>query len=229
MLTRRSEDFMLDFAERVHVARALAAAAIVLTAGCASVQPPAEPPVAPAPVPSVATQNAPSPMAPAAPAVAPVVAAPPATALPPAPVAIAPAVPATAPPRPQPPASPAPAKPAANAPASSAPPPATAAATTTPTLDLKSLESRLRETSAIGVLTKLTLKNQVDDLLDQFRKYYQGKLKTSLAELRRSYELLVLKVIALLQDADPPLAKAIATSREAIWGILADPVKFSAV
>jgi hypothetical protein len=94
---------------------------------------------------------------------------------------------------------------------------------------LKSLESRLRETNAIGVLTKLTLKNQVDDLLDQFRMYYQGKLKTTLAELRRSYELLVLKVIALLQDADPPLAKSIATSREAIWGILADPVKFSAV
>ena len=78
-------------------------------------------------------------------------------------------------------------------------------------------------------MTKLTLKNQVDDLLDQFRMYYQGKLKTSLAELRRSYELLVLKVIALLQDADPPLAKSIATSREAIWGILADPVKFAAV
>ena len=87
----------------------------------------------------------------------------------------------------------------------------------------------MRETKAIGVLTKLTLKNQVDDLLDQFRMYYQGKLKTTLAELRRSYELLVLKVLALLQDADPPLAKAIASSRESIWGILADPVKFANV
>ncbi len=79
------------------------------------------------------------------------------------------------------------------------------------------------------MLTKLTLKNQVDDLLDQFRMYYQGKLKTTLAELRKSYELLVLKVVALLQDADPPLAKSIAMSRETIWGILSDPVKFAAV
>lgn len=98
-----------------------------------------------------------------------------------------------------------------------------------PPLDLKSLEARLRDTKAVGIMTKLTLKNQVDDLLDQFREFYKGKLKTTLAELRRSYELLVMKVLALLQDGDPPLASEIATSREAIWSILADPVKFAAV
>jgi len=98
-----------------------------------------------------------------------------------------------------------------------------------PPLDLKSLETRLKDTPAIGVFTKLTLKNQVDDLLDQFRAYYQGRLKTSLADLRRSYDLLVLKVLALLQDADPPLASAIAASRESIWAILSNPAKFAAV
>jgi hypothetical protein len=96
-------------------------------------------------------------------------------------------------------------------------------------LDLKSLETRLKETPAIGVFTKLTLKNQIDELLDRFRAFYQGKLKTSLADLRRSYDMLVLKVLALLQDADPPLASAIAGSREAIWGILSNPAKFAAV
>lgn len=100
---------------------------------------------------------------------------------------------------------------------------------TPPPLDLKSLETRLRETSAIGVLTKLTLKNQVDDLLGQFRAYYEGRLKTTLAELRRPFELLLLKVLALLQDADPPLASAIVASREAIWDILSDPARFKAV
>lgn len=98
-----------------------------------------------------------------------------------------------------------------------------------PTLDLTSLEQRLKDTNAIGVLTKLALKNQVDDLLDQFRAFYQGKLKTSLAELRRPYDLLVLKVLALLQDSDPALASAIVASREAIWGILADRAKFATV
>jgi len=98
-----------------------------------------------------------------------------------------------------------------------------------PPLDLASLEQRLKDTKAIGVLTKITLKNQVDDLLNQFRAYYEGKLKTTLAELRRQYDLLVLKVLSLLQDSDPALAAAIAGSREAIWGILADPAKFAKI
>jgi hypothetical protein len=96
-----------------------------------------------------------------------------------------------------------------------------------PPLDLTTLETRLKETKAIGVFTKITLKNQVDDLLDQFRAYYQGRAKTSLAELRRPYDGLVLKVLSLLQDGDPELAREIVASREAIWGILADPNKFA--
>jgi hypothetical protein len=96
-----------------------------------------------------------------------------------------------------------------------------------PPLDLASLETRLKETKAIGVMTKIALKNQVDDLLNQFRAFYAGKLKTTLAELRRPYDLLVLKVLSLLQDGDPSLAAAIVASREAIWGILSDPVKFA--
>jgi hypothetical protein len=41
--------------------------------------------------------------------------------------------------------------------------------------------------------------------------------------------MLLLKVLALLQDTDPPLAGAIVASREAIWGILADPAKFATI
>ena len=118
---------------------------------------------------------------------------------------------------------------AAQLPKKETPAPALAKPEAPPPLDLKSLETRLKETKAIGVFTKLTLKNQVDDLLDQFRAFYQGRLKTSLAELRRSYDLLVLKVLALLQDADAPLASAIAASRESIWGILSNPAKFATV
>jgi hypothetical protein len=98
-----------------------------------------------------------------------------------------------------------------------------------PPLDLAALEQRLKDTKAIGVLTKIALKNQVDDLLDQFRAYYQGKFKTDLASLRRSYDRLVLKVLSLLQDSDQALAAAIVASREAIWGILSDPAKFATI
>ncbi len=95
-----------------------------------------------------------------------------------------------------------------------------------PELDLKALQDQLRQTKAIGFMTKLTLKGQVDDLLGKFRDYYRGKAKVTMTDLRRSYDLLMMKVLALLQDADQQLASAIVASREAIWGLLADPVKF---
>jgi hypothetical protein len=98
-----------------------------------------------------------------------------------------------------------------------------------PPLDLTALETRLKETKAIGVLTKIALKNQVDDLLDQFRAFYKGVARTTLADLRQPYDLLLIKVLSLLQDSDPALAAAIVASREAIWGILADPEKFAKV
>ncbi len=123
---------------------------------------------------------------------------------------------------------PAPPAPAAQPPRKESTPPEVAKPKAPP-LDLASLEQRLKDTKAIGVLTKITLKNQVDDLLDQFRAYYQGKLKIELADLRRSYDLLVLKVLSLLQDSDQALATAIAASREAIWGILSDPAKFATI
>jgi hypothetical protein len=108
-----------------------------------------------------------------------------------------------------------------------APAPVSAHAPTAASLDLTSLKQRLRDSNAIGVFTKLALKNQVDDLLDKFRKFYGGQLKITLPQLRASYELLVEKVLVLLQDSDPPLAKEIAASREAIWSLLADPQKFA--
>jgi hypothetical protein len=121
-------------------------------------------------------------------------------------------------------AAPAPSRPiAAPAPAATPVAPHPAA----PALDLTSLEQRLKDTKAIGVFTKLSLKNQVDDLLAQLRNFYARKSNMTLAQLRQKYDLLVLKALSVLQDGDPALASAISASREAIWGILADPQKFS--
>jgi hypothetical protein len=173
-------------------------------------------------------------------AAAPTIAAP-AAARPPAKVAestakpAAPARPAAANPTPKPAPPLATSKPqptrapqAASQASASKPVPRTEASKPAP-LDLTSLEQRIRDTKAIGALTKLTLKNQVDDLLEQFRQFYQGKLKTDLAALRRSYDLLVLKFVSLLQDDDPPLATAIVASREDIWGLLSDRTRFATI
>jgi len=96
-------------------------------------------------------------------------------------------------------------------------------------LDIAALEQRLRDTHAIGVFTKLSLKNQVDDLLAQFREHFHGNGIPPLSGLRQRYDLLMMKVLSLLQDNDPALAQIIGSSREAIWGVLSDPTKFAAI
>jgi hypothetical protein len=105
-------------------------------------------------------------------------------------------------------------------------PPPSAKPAGPPPLDLKSLEQQLKDTAAIGFLTKLSLKNQVDDLLAQFRTVYAGPQSASVAPLRAPFDMLLMKVMALLQDRDPALAGSIHASREALWGVLADREKF---
>jgi len=203
--------------------------------GCVHQQAPHAPRV-PAPV-----SSAPEPGAPPPPVLTPAPSSPAAGASPASGAATQPAPAPSPPPRPtagatapapapkRPPSAPsAPSAPAAaGAPPASIGAPAPAAAPAPPALDLASLEERLRDTHAIGVFTKLSLKNQVDDLLAQFRAFYAGRGALTLAELRRSYELLLMKVVTLLQDDDPGLAGAVSSSREAIWGILSDRNRFN--
>jgi len=215
----------------MRVASIVGLACALLIAGCSGVKP--APPGAQPPGAAEAVAPQPSPAAAPSPPTA-------AIATPSGAAALKPASPPVTPPATASQSAVKPAPPAAKAPAATAKAPVAqpakkesttpdVAKKASPTLNLTSLEQRLKDTDAIGVLTKIALKNQVDDLLDQFRAYYQGKLKTTLAELRPAYERLVLKVLALLQDSDPSLASAIVASREAIWGILSDPAKFATI
>ena len=135
------------------------------------------------------------------------------------PVSKPPAIPAQ--PRTRPPA----ARPAPQPSAKVSPP--AAKAPVAPALDLNTLEAQLKDTKAIGFFTKITLKNQIDDLLDKFRDHHLGKATPTMTDLRRSFDLLMMKVLSLLQDADQQLASAIVSSREAIWRLLANPKTFA--
>ena len=202
----------------------------------------AEPDSAPVPPAAPAEDEPAAPVVPAAPATtaphaAPATPAAPAVVKPtrPAATAVEPATPAPAVTDTRAPAAPATAKPPPAVPNPSAPAPpvprtasgSVPAKAPAPSLDLASLEARLRETKAIGVFTKISLKNQVDDLLDQFRAFHKRQTRATLPQLRESYDLLLLKVLSLLQDSDPPLARDIVQSRAAIWGILSNPKKFT--
>lgn len=230
---------MIDRAAICAAVRIVVTLSCLLAAGCTGVnraQTTESVPVAPpavAEAPNVQPTQVPSPVEiepalPVKPAPAPRVSAPEAAAPTPrvsAPEAAAPAAPATpiVPPRPQP-------KPAVVVSAKPAPPPQVlpkvATAPAAP-LDLNLLETRLRETKAIGVFTKLSIKNQVDDLLARFRSYHKRQGTVTLVELRRNYDMLMLKVLSLLQDGDPSLARDVVRSRAAIWSMLADPRKFT--
>ena len=170
---------------------------LLLAAGCATAAP--VPPVSEPPV------------------VAPQAATPQPVATPVAPAKTAPAKPVTTPAAPR----------VAAAPRAPATPPVAAATPLAAPLDLHALEAQLRATKAIGLCTKISLKNQVDDLMKQFRDHYGGKTTRTMTELRRSYDLLIMKVLSLLQDDDRQLASAIVSSREAIWGLLSDQNKFA--
>jgi len=136
----------------------------------------------------------------------------------------APAAKAAPPPKATPPkaSGPAPAK-------ASAPAPAKAPAVAAAPLDLRTLEQRLKDTAAIGVLTKLSLKNQVDDLVARFKTYHAGARPPTLTELKPSFDLLLMKVLSLLQDKDSALARDINASRDAIWGVLTDKQKLAEI
>lgn len=148
------------------------------------------------------------------------------TAAPPAPAPPAPAAAVAAPDKTtaKPPAKPA--APVARVPAPQKPG-TTNTRTAASTLDLDALEQRLKDTDAIGVFTKIALKNQVDDLLKRFKAHHESDGRTALAQLRQSYDQLLQKVNDVLKNGDPALASEIMGSREAIWGVLSDPLKFA--
>ena len=84
-------------------------------------------------------------------------------------------------------------------------------------VDIETLKTRLKETDAIGVFTKLAIRGDILDLVDQIKRYRkQAKLEAKLAEVRASFDGLLLKMVALLEE-DPSLSRDLYVSRESIW------------
>jgi len=99
----------------------------------------------------------------------------------------------------------------------------------TASMDVDSLKRSLRKCKVIGFFTKLELKNQVDELVNDFDDYHQKNNKLSIGQLRDRFGLLLMKVLVLLQDDDPELHSDIVSARTALWETLADPVQFAAL
>ena len=84
------------------------------------------------------------------------------------------------------------------------------------------LIERMKQTDAIGVISKLSLKNQVDDLLEQASdikgKEPAADTSKQKSQLREEFEGLILKTVTLLNKGeDFTLAEDIYLAREELW------------
>ncbi len=65
--------------------------------------------------------------------------------------------------------------------------------------------------------------------MTRFKSFHDGQVPPTLPQLRQNFELLLIKVVTVLQDGDHALAAAVSTSREALWSVLSDPKKFAQI
>ncbi len=94
---------------------------------------------------------------------------------------------------------------------------------------LDELFEHLNQTKAIGVFTKLSIKNNATRLQKSFAVYHQGKRPPNLKELRERYDLMVQEMLILVQEKDPELARVIHATRLLLWSYLSDPEKYKSI
>jgi hypothetical protein len=90
-------------------------------------------------------------------------------------------------------------------------------------IELEKLEDRVRDTRAVGPLTKLKLKQEINRLLKKAKAYHNGNSSLTLDQLKEQYDLLYMKVVSLIQDKDIELHHQLCNSWDPIWEYLKDP------
>ncbi len=93
-------------------------------------------------------------------------------------------------------------------------------------IDLDDLVKRISDSKAMGMFTKLTLKREIDALKRDLKAFHDGGSKSALEKLHERYDVLVHKLMTLLQEKDPGLAREVAQARTFLWTKLTDPNEF---
>ena len=103
----------------------------------------------------------------------------------------------------------------------------TAASESRDDFDRDALVDRVSHSKALGFFTKLSLKQDVDQLLVGFRAHHDGSEDYSIEQLRERYDVMVHKLVILLQEKDQELVQTIDDGRERLWAKLSDEKKFA--
>jgi hypothetical protein len=96
--------------------------------------------------------------------------------------------------------------------------------------DLEALVDRISHSKALGFFTKLSLKLDIDGFLKMVKEYHdKGGAEETLEQLHERYEVMVHKLVVLLQNEDEELVESIEDGRDKLWARLADAKKFAGI
>ena len=94
---------------------------------------------------------------------------------------------------------------------------------------LDRVEQRMRDTAAVGVVAKLTLKAELDALLAAFLRFHEGKSHYGLDDLLHRYDRLMAKTMDLVHGQDPALFALLYDIRPEMAAILTHPGHYARV
>jgi len=90
-------------------------------------------------------------------------------------------------------------------------------------LDLGSLEAKIRNTDAMDLFAKISLKSELSSLMDEVARCQLTKNAAGLKQQRARLEKLIDETVALLRKGDVSLADEVNRSRDAVWSFLNRP------
>jgi len=93
-------------------------------------------------------------------------------------------------------------------------------------VDLRMLTGGLRETKAIGRMTKIRLGNDINKMLRRLERLHNNNSKFTLDQLEEQYHLLLMKIATLIHDDDLVLHQQLCNAWARIWFDLKDPDSF---
>jgi len=97
------------------------------------------------------------------------------------------------------------------------------------TLDVPTLRVRLKDTPAIGLIAKVRLKGEIEDLMGDLAAFHAGRAPQSLDSLHERYRTLVVRVVGMLEHGDAALAHDLDASTDHLWATLTDPGQFASL
>ncbi len=94
--------------------------------------------------------------------------------------------------------------------------------------DFHALETKIRNSEAIDLFSKISLKIEITSLVNEAVRLHEGKSAAGLYQRKVRFEELIDRAVIMLRKGDVSLAEEVEGSREALWRFLNSPEKLLA-